>query len=92
MNEQRLFIAVLVQGMTDALNKFRWSNRLNSKYQLEAQEWLGSKDFNLICSYAQCQPHEIIKMYKDISKHKHYLTLEDIKYLLNETFNRRFVL
>ena len=53
MNEQKLFIAVLVQGITDALNKFKWSSRLNSKYQIEAQDWIGSKDFNLICSHAQ---------------------------------------
>ena len=55
MNEQKLFIAVLVQGMTDALNMFRWSSRLNSKYQIEAEEWIGSKDFKIVCSFAQCE-------------------------------------
>tara|TARA_R100001443_G_scaffold112589_1_gene126203 strand:+ start:472 stop:744 length:273 start_codon:yes stop_codon:yes gene_type:complete len=90
MPEQQLFRAVLLQGLTDALGKFEISSRLNAKYEVEAKDWLKSKDFNLICSYANWQPSEIIKMYLDISKHKHYLTATDIRFLLNERITRRY--
>ena len=90
MPEQQLFRAVLLQGLTDALGKFDIPSRLNAKYEVEAKDWLKSKDFNLICSYANWQPTEIKQIYSDISKHKHYLTATDIRYLLNETLTRRY--
>tara|TARA_R100000781_G_scaffold102669_1_gene66202 strand:+ start:627 stop:899 length:273 start_codon:yes stop_codon:yes gene_type:complete len=90
MPELSLFKAVLLQGLTDALGKFEVYSRLNAKYEVEAKEWLKSKDFILICSYANWQPSEIKKMYSDISKHKHYLTTTDIRYLLNERLARRY--
>ncbi len=89
MPEQQLFRAVLLQGLTDALGKFEISSRLNAKYEIEAKEWLKSKDFNLICSDADWQPFEIIQIYSNMNKHKHYLTATDIRYLLNETLTRR---
>jgi hypothetical protein len=92
MNEQRLWIACLVQGLTDACNKFLWQNRLNSKYYQEALDWVGGKDFKLVCSFAGLEPEDVIQAYNNINKHKHYLTVEDIRYLLNETFSRRSVL
>ena len=92
MSEQKLWIAVLVQGLTDALGKFLWMTRLNTKYEQEAKDWLTSKDFSFICSLAGMQPHEVRDIYTQMNRHKHYLTLEDIRYLLNETFDRRSVL
>ena len=89
MQEQLLFKSVLVQGLTDALGKFLWPSRLNVKYQREAIDWLEIKDFDLVCSYANWQPNEIMKIYKDINKHTHYLTVTDIRYLLYETITRR---
>tara|TARA_R110000751_G_scaffold68979_2_gene140315 strand:+ start:141 stop:419 length:279 start_codon:yes stop_codon:yes gene_type:complete len=92
MPEQKLFIAVLVQGFTDALNKFLWLSRSNKRFHREAKDWIGSKDFDQVCSYAGWQPNQAKEIYTDISRHKHYLTTEDIRYLLNETFSRRSVL
>ena len=90
MPEQQLFRAVLLQGLTDSLGVFEVFSRLNAKYKVEAKDWLKSKDFNLIWSFANWQPSEIMKMYSDISKHKHYLTATDIRYLLNERLTRRY--
>jgi|TARA_R110000824_G_scaffold290868_2_gene479359 hypothetical protein len=92
MPEQKLFIAVLVQGFTDALNKFLWLSRSNKRFHREAKDWIGSNDFDQVCSYAGWQPNQAKEIYTDISRHKHYLTTEDIRYLLNETFSRRSVL
>jgi len=92
MSEQKLWIAVLVQGLTDALGSFLWMSRLNTKYEQEAKDWLTSKDFKFICSLAGMQPNQVKDIYDRMTKHKHYLTLEDIRHLLNETFNRRSVL
>ena len=92
MNEQRLWIACLVQGLTDACNKFLWQSRLNNKYYQDALDWVGGKDFRLVCSFAGLEPRDVIEAYNNINKHKHYLTVEDIRYLLNETFSRRSVL
>jgi len=89
MQEQTLFKNVLLLGLTDALGKFQWQSRLNRQYEIEAKDWIGSKDFNLVCSYAELQPDYIIKIYKDIKQHTHYLTATDIRYLLYETINRR---
>ena len=89
MQEQTLFKNVLLLGLTDALGKFQWQSRLNRQYEIEAKDWIGSKDFNLVCSYADLQPDYIIKIYKDIKQHTHYLTATDIRYLLYETINRR---
>ena len=89
MQEQTLFKNVLLLGLTDALGKFQWQSRLNRQYEIEAKDWIGSKDFNLVCSYADIQPDYIIKIYKDIKQHTHYLTATDIRYLLYETINRR---
>ena len=90
--EHQLWTAVIVQGLTDACEKFLWPSRSNAKHSREAKEWLGSKDFNIICSYAGLQPHEVKEIYKRSKKHTYYLTVEDIRYLLNETFSRRAVL
>ena len=92
MSEQKLWIAVLVQGLTDALGKFLWMTRLNTKYEQEAKDCLASKDFSFICSLAGMQPNQVRDIYTQMNRHKHYLTLEDIRYLLNETFDRRSVL
>ena len=92
MSEQKLWIAVLVQALTDACGVFLWATRLNTKYEQEAKDWFHSKDFNFVCSLSGMQPHEVKDIYTRINKYKHYLTLEDIRYLLNETFNRRSVL
>lgn len=89
MQEQTLFKNVLLLGLTDALGKFQWQSRLNRQYEIEAKDWIGSKDFNLVCSYAELQPDYIIKIYKDIKQHTHYLTATDIRFLLYETINRR---
>ena len=89
MQEQTLFKNVLLLGLTDALGKFQWQSRLNRQYEIEAKDWIGSKDFNLVCSFAELQPDYIIKIYKDIKQHTHYLTATDIRYLLYETINRR---
>jgi len=94
MEHQQLWIAVIVQGITDACGKFLWSNKRNSRYQQEAKEWMGGKDFNLVCSLAGLQPNQVTETYSDISNysHDHYLTTEDIRRLLNETFSRRSIL
>ena len=92
MSEQKLWIAVLVQGLTDALGKFLWMTRLNTKYEQEAKDWLASKDFSFICSLAGMQPNQVRDIYTKMNRHKHYLTLEDIRYLINEIINRRAVL
>ena len=92
MSEQKLWIAVLVQGLTDALGKFLWMTRLNTKYEQEAKDWLTSKDFTFVCSLSGIQPNQVRDIYTQMNRHKHYLTLEDIRYLLNETFDRRSVL
>jgi hypothetical protein len=83
---------VIVQGLTDACDKFLWLSRSNAKYLSEAKEWIGSKDFNLVCSFAGLQPHEVKEIYYKLKQHTHYLTVEDIRYLLNEIFSRRSVL
>ena len=89
MQEQELWKSCLLLGLTDALGKFQWQSRLNRQYEIEAKEWIGSKDFFLICSYADLKPDYIIKIFKDIKQHTHYLTATDIRYLLYETINRR---
>jgi len=90
--EQKLWIAVLVQGLTDALGKFLWMTRLNTKYEQEAKDWLTSKDFTFVCSLSGIQPNQVRDIYTQMNRHKHYLTLEDIRYLINEIINRRSVL
>ena len=92
MSEQKLWIAVLVQGLTDALGKFLWMTRLNTKYEQEAKDWLTSKDFTFVCSLSGMQPNQVRDIYTQMNRHKHYLTLEDIRYLINEIINRRSVL
>ena len=92
MSEQKLWIAVLVQGLTDALGKFLWMTRLNTKYEQEAKDWLTSKDFTFVCSLSGMQPNQVRDIYTKMNRHKHYLTLEDIRYLINEIINRRSVL
>jgi len=92
MSEQKLWIAVLVQGLTDALGKFLWMTRLNTKYEQEAKDWLTSKDFTFVCSLSGIQPNQVRDIYTQMNRHKHYLTLEDIRYLINEIINRRSVL
>jgi len=89
MQEQTLFKNVLLLGLTDALGKFQWQSRLNRQYEIEAKDWIGSKDFKLVCSYADLQPDYITKIYKDIKQHTHYLTATDIRYLLYEQIVRR---
>ena len=92
MSEQKLWIAVLVQGLTDALGKFLWMTRLNTKYEQEAKDWITSKDFTFVCSLSGMQPNQVRDIYTQMNRHKHYLTLEDIRYLINEIINRRSVL
>ena len=89
MQEHTLFKNVVLLGLTDALGKFQWQSRLNRKYEIEAKDWIVSKDFNLVCSYADLQPGYITKIYNDIKKHTHYLTATDIRYLLYEQIIRR---
>ena len=89
MQEHTIFQNVVLLGLTDALGKFQWQSRLNRQYEIEAKDWIGSKDFNLVCSYADLQPDYIIKIYKDIKQHTHYLTATDIRYLLDEQIIRR---
>tara|TARA_R100000935_G_C2795410_1_gene147929 strand:- start:265 stop:537 length:273 start_codon:yes stop_codon:yes gene_type:complete len=89
MQEQTLWKNVVLQNVIDSLGVFQWFSRLNKKYHIEAKDWMGSKDFNLVCSYADLQPDYITKIYKDIKQHTHYLTATDIRYLLYEQIVRR---
>ena len=89
MQEHTLWKNVVLQNVIDSLGVFQWFSRLNKQYEIEAKDWIGSKDFNIVCSYAELQPDYIIKIYKDIKQHTHYLTATDIRYLLYETINRR---
>ena len=89
MQEHTLWKNVVLQNVIDSLGVFQWFSRLNKKYHIEAKDWIGSKDFNLVCSYADLQPDYIIKIYKDIKQHTHYLTATDIRYLLYEQIVRR---
>tara|TARA_R110000803_G_scaffold145157_1_gene211012 strand:+ start:255 stop:527 length:273 start_codon:yes stop_codon:yes gene_type:complete len=89
MQEHTLWKNVVLQNVIDSLGVFQWFSRLNKQYEIEAKDWIGSKDFNLVCSYADLQPDYIIKIYKDIKQHTHYLTATDIRYLLYEQIIRR---
>ena len=89
MQEQTLWKNVVLQNVIDSLGVFQWFSRLNKKYHIEAKDWMGSKDFNLVCSYANLEPDFITKIYNDIKKHTHYLTATDIRYLLYEQIVRR---
>ena len=89
MQEHTLWKNVVLQNVIDSLGVFQWFSRLNKQYEIEAKDWIGSKDFKLVCSYADLQPDYIIKIYKDIKQHTHYLTATDIRYLLYEQIIRR---
>lgn len=89
MHDYTLWVAVLVQGLTDACGKFLWSSKKNEGYRQDALKWIGSKDFNLVCEFAGWESHQVKDIYSALSKHKHYLTTEDIRYLFNEALNRR---
>tara|TARA_R110000824_G_scaffold355390_1_gene542558 strand:+ start:81 stop:353 length:273 start_codon:yes stop_codon:yes gene_type:complete len=89
MQEHTLWKNVVLQNVIDSLGVFQWFSRLNKKYHIEAKDWMGSKDFNLVCSYADLEPDFITKIYHDIKKHTHYLTATDIRYLLYEQIVRR---
>ena len=71
MQEHTIFQNVVLLGLTDALGKFQWQSRLNRQYEIEAKDWIGSKDFNLVCSYADLQPGYITKTHALLNSNRH---------------------
>ena len=68
MQEHTLWKNVVLQNVIDSLGVFQWFSRLNKKYHIEAKDWMGSKDFNLVCSYANLEPDFITKIYHETKK------------------------
>ena len=90
--EHKLWIAVLVQGLSDACGKFLWLSRSNKKHQHDAIEWINSKDFKLVCEFAGCESKQVVDIYKALKKHSYYLNTEDIRNLFYEALTRRSIL
>ena len=84
--EEKLFRAVIIQGLLDAFNRFFWYSKSNKRYCREALKWLKSKDFIYICDLANLDSSYVLKIYNKMKEHTNYLSTEDIKYLLNEKF------
>jgi|TARA_R100000231_G_scaffold108713_1_gene80468 hypothetical protein len=86
--EEKLFRAVIIQGLLDALNRFFWYSKSNKRYNKEALKWLGGEDFNYLCDLANVESSNVLVVFKLIKEHTNYLSTEDVKYLLNEQFNK----
>ena len=84
--EEKLFRAVIIQGLLDAFNRFFWYSKSNKRYYQEALKWLGGKDFLYICDLADVESSLVIEIYNKMKEHTNYLSTEDVKFLLNEQF------
>ena len=86
--ELKLIRAVIIQGLLDALNRFFWYSKSNKRYNKEALKWIGGKDFNYLCDLANLESSAVIVIFKKMKEHTNYLSTEDVKFLLNEQFNK----
>ena len=89
LNETKLFISVIVQGLLDALNLFYDDRKINSKHHREATYWLVHKDFKYVCDLANLQPDYVLFIYAQLKKHDQNITYDQTKEILYETFTRQ---
>jgi hypothetical protein len=69
--EEQLWLNTLVRGLCDSVGLTHPNFDISEwKIIKEAREWLGTEDFNTICSYLKLEPSYILKLHEKIKKQK----------------------
>ena len=69
--EQQLWLNTLVRGLCDSVGLTHPNFDISEwKIIKEAREWLGTEDFNTICSYLELEPTYILKLHEKIKNKK----------------------
>ena len=76
--EEQLWLNTLVRGLCDSVGLTHPNFDISEwKIIKEAREWLGTEDFNIICSYLKLEPSYILQLHEKIkakTKGKKHIT------------------
>ena len=65
--EEQLWLNTLVRGLCDSVGLTHPNFDISEwKIIKEAREWLGTEDFNTICSYLKLEPSYILQLHEKI--------------------------
>ena len=65
--EEQLWLNTLVRGLCDSVGLTHPNFDISEwKIIKEAREWLGTEDFNTICSYLSLEPSYILQLHEKI--------------------------